>query len=293
VFSAPQGEAVVEWLKLHISERGQHMPHVDEIHLPPGTWTDLYDLCIGDLQDQHRVYDAEYNEKLSFGYFLTLLRKNYPTVRIPKEQRFTKCKVCTDFRNDLARTLDLTVIREIKRRKHEHNKKARQERRKYWGRRGKAKRYPEAYLSIIIDGMDQQKTELPRLTVQTQGDSHATRLRVHVTGVLVHGVASFVYLNTERVPKDSNLTIECLMRTLLQLPKPLPPTLFLQADNCSGENKNQFLLAFLAMCVKRNMFNKVQKLNLRIDFSFKFFLPVGHTYPDVLSFFCCSPQQKY
>ena len=106
------------------------------------------------------------------------------------------------------------------------------ERRKYWKHRRKARNHKQTYLSMIIDGMDQSKTWLPRLTEETQRMQRQTKLIVGVTGVLVHGHGSYVYLTTEETPKDSNLTIEVLMRTLLQLPKPLPSVLYLQADNC-------------------------------------------------------------
>lgn len=37
----------------------------------------------------------------------------------------------------------------------------------------------------------------------------------------------------------------------------LPPTLYVQADNCFRENKNKFVLAFCEMLVWKNIFKEV------------------------------------
>lgn len=58
---------------------------------------------------------------------------------------------------------------------------------------------------------------------------------MHVTGVLSHGHhRAWAFLSGDEVFHDSNLTIECLHRVLLDLAQlgPLPRKLFLQLDNC-------------------------------------------------------------
>lgn len=39
--------------------------------------------------------------------------------------------------------------------------------------------------------------------------------------------------------------------------KPLPPVLYLQADNCFRENKNKFVLALLELLVHKEVFYEV------------------------------------
>jgi hypothetical protein len=60
----------------------------------------------------------------------------------------------------------------------------------------------------------------------------------------VHGMKPQIYTCLEDIASDSNLTIETLQRTLVKIEKdtnkPLPKTLFIQADNCSRENKNRY-----------------------------------------------------
>ena len=49
----------------------------------------------------------------------------------------------------------------------------------------------------------------------------------------------------------------------------MPPTLYLQADNATKDNKNAFMMVFLAWLVKNRIFKKV-----KISFLFKDSWPV-------------------
>ena len=51
---------------------------------------------------------------------------------------------------------------------------------------------------------------------------------------MVHGYGTFIYWVTEQVPHDTNLSVECLRRTLEKIQQQkgkLPETLYLQLDN--------------------------------------------------------------
>jgi len=116
---------------------------------------------------------------------------------------------------------------------------------------------------------------------------------VHVTAVLAHGRGAYAYLSGEEWPHDSNLTIECIQRTLKDIERKegkLPRTLFVQMDNCSRlgfaitlrvlcvamgyscllfrDCKNKYILGYLFTLAARNVFE-------RIEMSY---LPVGHTH---------------
>ena len=112
---------------------------------------------------------------------------------------------------------------------------------------------------MIIDGMDQHKTLLPRFMEQSSAMQSCARLKAHLIGVKVHGRTTHIYVSNDRVHSDPNLTIHCIFRTLLQIPPPLPPVLYIQADNCFRENKNKFVFAFLSMLTEAKLFVKVSK----------------------------------
>jgi hypothetical protein len=57
--------------------------------------------------------------------------------------------------------------------------------------------------------------------------------------------------------------------------KPLPQCLYLQLDNCVGENKNRYVFAFLSLLVAKGIFKQV----------YVGFLMVGHTHEDVDAMF--------
>ena len=100
-------------------------------------------------------------------------------------------------------------------------------------------------------------------------------------GVKVHGQRMDHYIANARVGTGggSNFTIECILRTLRKLSEEnyaaeggkLPPKLYMQLDNCSGDNKNYAILAFCNFLVDQGVFEQVEVG----------FLPVGHTHEDI------------
>lgn len=118
---------------------------------------------------------------------------------------------------------------------------------------------PKEYLSVIIDGMDQNKTNLPHLVRIPKACQNLWTLRTHLTGNLFHGHGSFGYFDFLQWPHDCNLTLGTLLLTLVELSKqgPLPGKLLLQMDNCVRENKNKYVMGFLAFLVEQQYFVEV------------------------------------
>lgn len=113
--------------------------------------------------------------------------------------------------------------------------------------------------------MDQAKTNVPLICQQTKSTQNLWRMRTHLTGALVHtkaekGKMAFAYFDLLQWPHDSNLTISVLLAVLQQVRSKLgslPKILYLQLDNTSRENKNKYLLSFLAHLVELKLFKKV------------------------------------
>ena len=73
------------------------------------------------------------------------------------------------------------------------------------------------------------------------------------------------------VASDPNLTIHCLQKTLQNVESArgvLPPKVAIQLDNCWRENKNAYVVAYLAWLVERCIFSEIHLSCL----------PVGHTH---------------
>ena len=89
---------------------------------------------------------------------------------------------------------------------------------------------------------------------------------------------NYVYHHLPIFERGSNCSIEVLHRLLTHIyierfkrgKRGLPKTLWIHLDNCWRENKNQFLLAFLAELVKREVFDEVQVFFLSVGELFNF-----------------------
>ena len=136
----------------------------------------------------------------------------------------------------------------------------RQERKRYYSNRQAAIENQSEYLSIIIDGMDQNKTNLPHLIRIPKSCQNLWCLHTHLTGCLVHGFGTFGYFDYLQWSHDTNFTLTCLLLTLVKLceEKPLPMKLLLQMDNCVRENKNKYVFGFLAYLVQMKIFVEVK-----------------------------------
>ena len=123
------------------------------------------------------------------------------------------------------------------------------------------------------------------------------------TGSLVHtqcpkGKSAYCFIDLYQFPHDANPTANILLQ-VLKSHTPLPPTLYLQFDNCFRENKNRFIFGVCALLIELKVVKKVSYiiriltkyvhqaklyrnvlLFLYIQIKFNF-LPVGHTHEDV------------
>ncbi|XP_066929842.1 uncharacterized protein [Clytia hemisphaerica] len=214
---------------------------------------------------------------LSEGQFLRAWRQELPKIKISENTRFTKCGICTLIKDIKNSTKDKDLKNKMSLIRKLHNEQQMGERAKYKVHQTKARNNPDRYASIIIDGMDQNKTSLPHFFTLSKEYS-SEFVKTHITGVLSHGCRkAFYVVDLHETPHDSNLTMSILSYVFMRIAKDgvLPPVLYVQMDNCWRENKNQFLLAFFAFLVLKRIVKKV-----RLSY-----LLVGHTHEDIDSTF--------
>lgn len=265
------------WLKTYAKSFGDVMPDSGEVHLPTFSWMLVYKCCVQDLSS-HSV------PPVSYPRFLKMAKDMLPHVKVRKCKRFGKCTHCSKLDDLIAKSIGET--REFwNKKKMEHNDWQMRERQKYYDHKDKslAAATQHKALTICIDNMDQQKSNLPHMLRPDKELEKTLPLQVHVTGVMIYGMHRFtpmVFTWFDRFPSSSNILCTILLETLSKLSKTgekFPPTLNLHLDNCWRENKNKYVKGFLKILVLQGYFKKIKVC----------YKPVGHTHDDPDQMFSC------
>ena len=93
----------------------------------------------------------------------------------------------------------------------------RAERKCYHERAAKGHQSLHSYFSMAIDGMDQNKTELPYSKFCYKGLDGVTKLRVHIIASMIHGRPPLLFLDWRQFRHDSNLTMNIILQVRLNL----------------------------------------------------------------------------
>ena len=265
---AEKKNELTAWLEIYANDVGGNMPHEDCTVLPYRNITPIFEEYEKDMQmdNEHPVHKSYF-----FKCFNSLANKL--KIKLARDTgTFARCAVCNAYDARLRAAKTPMERAQLKRFRASHHNKQTVQRLKYYKHRRKARKNPSRYLSIIIDGMDQKKTNCPAMGKFTKDDPPLVQ---RVMGVKVHGIGSYAFIVDDTVRKGANLVCEILRLVLndLNSQQKLPhdePVLYLQVDNC-GENKNKTLLAFLTDLVRRKIFRKIKAG----------FLMVGHTHDDI------------
>ena len=267
------------WLSQYAQASGDFLPHKQQIQLPEYSFEHLYERYVEEFRKRA---DQE-----GFGLFVRVSPKTLRTIAKDKDMALTlrkffkSCKICdvlrTARRAKASRADKIVITLEL----DEHNNLQLAQRAQYSTNKEKATNRPMFYLSISIDDVDRDKAGFPRIPRYTSDLQKMNPWSLHVTATIVHGPYGFtkVYTWYNEFPHDSNILIECFLRTLVtvQARRPdgkLPPVLYLQLDNATT-NKNRWLVSLLAVLVELGIFKKIKLC----------FLMVGHTHNDVDQFF--------
>jgi len=140
----------------------------------------------------------------------------------------------------------------------EHRVQHGDERKYLWGKRTECQRDPKRQCLIEIDGMDQRKTETPRMEDRNKALDRCEVVKNHVVGVYINGKDFFCISHFDHWKKDPNLTISILFQAFKRLPRPWPLILWIQLDNCIGENKNVYMFFMCALLVHWGVFEMVR-----------------------------------
>jgi hypothetical protein len=253
--------------------------------MPDSTTRTVCQLPVSSGSELYTIYEGEmakdpWDKPLEYQSFLRVLESMEDQYTAKKVKKFLQCSTCHDLDTKVAKHKRHRRGYAYKKAKARHRRHIKGQKGKYYKHRRKSKsvsRNERGWLSIIVDGMDQAKTQLPNPGRMPKTLDACEAVKFHVTGVIVHGFMHMMYTWADNFPKDPNVTCSTLLEALKDLRKLMgddwlmPDKLYAQFDNCSGENKNQVTMTFLCILVHFGVFNKIKVS----------FLQVGHTHEDI------------
>lgn len=283
---------ILRVIKEHFKTIGEVMPHMTVtkdgvirviVFLPSGLYTTkiqtILELKVMRLIPEGTPESSVYN----------IWNEHLWEYQIRGWQPFCKCDVCCTFKTahalmvgnlnkgDSGAAQDAKYL-EMKGWKEGHLASVLLARSRYQVRYQISGAYPDTFLHMCIDGMDNQKTNLPHCSAFLQSkevDGAGQPLQTKLLGVLVEGLGFMSFLTLPTIYQGANVTWTAFLHVLHKLQVHfggrLPPVLLLQLDNCGRDNKNQLTFAFLGWLVHLGIFQEIQ-LN---------FLPVGHTHCEI------------
>lgn len=273
-------DCIISFLQRVAQSTGDSMPDRHEYHLPYFQKIQVYEAFLEEHKKIHTTSPP------SLSYFYRTWRSSVPEIKIRKVHRFTVCHECETIRAGLKSAgTDQRISAPLLSRKRLHDSFIAKERQEYTQKRDRAKLYPNEFVSLIVDGADQTSFGLPHFTFATKNTvGHA--IKVKLIGVLDHGNVNHLSLFTltDEFETGANHVVEAIHRTLQSKHLSvgtLPSCLFVQMDNCTRENKNRFLMAYLESLVGWGVFLEVQAS----------FLPIGHTHADIDQSFSCTSRR--
>ena len=84
--------------------------------------------------------------------------------------------------------------------------------------------------------------------------------RTDITGAINHAYGVSAYIDLFGWLHDANLVLNVLM-SVISKREVIPDVLYLQLDNTARENKNQYVMGFLALLVELGVFKEVGSLS--------------------------------
>ncbi|WAR31546.1 hypothetical protein MAR_034088, partial [Mya arenaria] len=211
------GVHAAKWLEDYIRFFADRQPDREELHLPACLTKDMLFKSYEDEMKQGKI------RPVSRSRFHEIWLQQMPNVKIRKDpDDLPQCQTCATIQTGLMqlpckqdrekflnlRSTHLELQARCRKKYYKHIRKAAKD-----GLEGR-------HLSLIIDGMDQAKTRLPRFSVYSKADAHLHKMQQHVTGIKVHNTnQTYLMTWTDTLHPDANVTINALVHVLHDISK--------------------------------------------------------------------------
>lgn len=114
------------------------------------------------------------------------------------------------------------------------------------------------YMCLIIDGTDQSSFGLLHFAVKNKTET-GNAIKFKLIGTIIHGSPNtLIFCSLTQDHQTGNHIIETWHRCLNDIDVPLPPTLFIQVENCSKDNNNRLLFSYVEYLILRGVFKQFE-----------------------------------
>jgi hypothetical protein len=283
LYSSPRRDAAIAFIH-HIAEvHSENLPDRSCLQLP--NYLDIKTLFEIYLErtEQHKERVGEREFYLIFNMYFgdsSRLIDSLPRIVFQPYHTHPVCNICCRINDLRKRVKHEADAKYAETRKRMHMLEIRRKYLKFTNRRELPLRYPEDYLHIGLDDMDQAKLQSPYFCQKTKELSNLLKLKNHLTGAIItngdlpNDRVYKVFVNNDQYEQGSNKTISLLFNILIYVQNKLgklPRKLMVQSDNCGKDLKNQYVLAFYYLLVEMDVFDEVLVSHM----------PPGHTHNDV------------
>jgi hypothetical protein len=262
------------YLRQLVKDLGDNDPVDGTIHMPMGfSLETVHKMYCEDTDTKEYFLLHSLGDPVSLSTLRRIWNEDFSHLKLPRHTRLGKCDECFTITKKIQdKSFTLEVREAYKAKLQAHHKLVRDERRLYEDCRTSSQGNLNGVLSIIFDGA--RPVGFPNLTPTPKMFGDLSRLLLPVYGAKCHTFKSHrLIVSPPHVHHDVNFVITTLVLLLgdlyqqhqSQFPR---KRLVLQADNTTSQNKNSYLVGFLALLVSIGLFEVVEL----------YFLPVGHTH---------------
>ena len=247
---------IFNWISEFIDSCGDRDPASDHIHFP----------CYISQHGMYSMYKHDCATHLvalrsipSQTAFNKVMDSRFPNIRFLKKTRLGRCDFCLSIplrRQQITSQADREAFREACRLHHQLHTG---ERLAYTNHKHVAKQSPDRIMSMVVDCPDSY--DLPSVVPVTKETGSLPKVEFSAVGTISHHSRTrSYYWYLPSFVKNTNLILTVLYLELLSqfvLMNHHPSILWLQLDNASGENKNQWMLAFLSWLIHLGWFTEI------------------------------------
>ena len=232
-------------LKVRRKKKGLQL-HPERTHhreirfLPPGT-----------IKDYYEQFCASEQCRISFRAFWKCWNTEFSFLRFRPTSSHAQCGVCCHHKV-MMKELSRFILARKRQAKlyHHHLLSQYRDRQKYWEMRASSRLQVQGHLTLILDGMDQMKFQFPRSPYSQAKDlSLMMRPKLHIVGLILHGLMVMFAICDHDHPKDSSVMSELLCHALTLAGRRVKLSdhhIHVVSDNTTRETKNNTTLRLIA-----------------------------------------------